>query len=181
MQLEGEWAEESSQGSKDTWARFPKLDWRHVLPSVLPRRTGMSSSRVNLQGEEEEVWMPVMRRTGSFSTQGKEYRILLPSSLRVWLICWEENNFIFLYLYLYLYLSVSKVELQCRLLGPSASLWLWCGEGSAPWVLLEGPCFVLSLSSSRWEPRVFSPNRKSEWRRGGAALQSAEVLYSPVT
>lgn len=58
--------------------KIPKIRVGTCPASVLPRRIGMSSSRVNLQGEVEEVWMPLLGSTGSFATQGKEYCIPLP-------------------------------------------------------------------------------------------------------
>lgn len=47
--------------------KIPKIRLGKCLASLLPRRTGMSGIRVNLQGEAEEVWISLMRGTGSFA------------------------------------------------------------------------------------------------------------------
>lgn len=177
MPLESEWAEESSQGSKDTWARFPKLDWGHALPVFCQGGQGWAAAGLICRGKRRRSGCQWWEAQVPFPLRGKNitysYHPALGFDLSV-----ERRTILYFYIYTCIYIYLCPRS-NCNADSLVPALPCGCGVGRA--ALPGCLCFVLSLSSSRWEPRVFSPNRKSGWRRGGAALQSAEVLYSSVT
>lgn len=87
--------------------KIPKIRLGTCPARVLPRRTGMSSSRGKWRRSGCHLWeaeVPLLLRGKNIAYSH------LSSSLRVWLICWEENN---IYIFIFIFICVQgRIAMQ---------------------------------------------------------------------